>query len=893
MTFLHDGDRARIAARWLSFLGLAGVLSLALAEPADSAGGGRVNLALVATSSTSFVSGHETIGALNDGFTPENSDDKRHGAYGNWPRSGTQWVQYDWTQPIRTDRIEVYWFDDHRGVRLPKACRLQYWDGTAFVPVPKADGPGLAEHRFNAATFPEVTTTRLRLELDSDGTSSTGILEWRVLDSGQSPNFPPVVQAGPDRTVVLPGATYLNGAVRDDGKPTASPRLQWRRASGPGQVTFSDPASLAPTARFSAAGTYVLELTADDGAARSAAMVRVEAVPAPPKGHLVPVWTTPWRDASPFWQPRLKSVVCRWIPHCVRKIEDPALPEGGLENFVQAANKLAGRPAKHVGAPFANTWVYNTVEAICLALMLDAQGDAELATAQAGLRTTLEQWIPKLLAAQESDGYLHTQYTIQGHPRWSNKDDHEGYQAGYFIEAAMAHYRLTGGRDRRMFDAALRLADCWVKNIGPAPKKAWHDGHQELEQALVKLARFLEHYEPSIPGRPYVELARFLLDNRHDGDAYDQTHLPVTRQYEAVGHAVRALYSYTGMADVAMETGDPDYHSAVRSLWENIVNRKYYVTGGVGSGETSEGFGRDYSLPSRAYCETCAGSGELFFQQRMQQIYRESRYADLAEETLFNAILGGLDLAGENFTYTNPLDSGEKRYAWHVCPCCVGNLARTLLSLPTWTYTRDATTLCVNLFAGGQVEVGAFGGTPVRVEQATDYPWRGGVQIVMHPARPARFTLKVRVPDRQTSALYRVAPATGALTGLTLNGRPMSARMERGYVTLTRSWREGDRLAFEVPLPVQRIHAAPELPSLAGRVALRRGPLLYNLESVDQNLESVLAPDAPLTAEWKPELLGGVMAIRGTFADGQPLLAVPNYARLNRGGRSIVWIKER
>ena len=872
---------------------LAASLGFASLPFAVASGPNAVNLALVARSSTSFVSGHETLAAVNDGFTPENSDDKRHGAYGNWPRNGTQWVQYDWSQPIRTDRIEVYWFDDHRGVRLPKACRLQYWDGTAFVPVPKADGPALQEHRFNAATFPEVTTTRLRLEFDSEGTSSTGILEWRVLDSGQSPNFPPVVQAGPDRTVVLPGATYLAGAVRDDGKPSAPPRLQWRRASGPGRVTFSDPASLTPSARFSAAGTYTLELTADDGAAQAAAKVRVEAVPAPPKGHLVPVWTTAWQDTSPFWQPRLKGIVCRWIPHCVRKIEDPALAEGGLENFVQAANKLAGRPAKHVGAPFANTWVYNTVEAICLALMLDPQGDTELATAQAGLRATLDQWIPKLLGAQEPDGYLHTQYTIQGHPRWSNKDDHEGYQAGYFIEAALAHYRLTGGQDRRLFDAALRLADCWVKNIGPAPKRAWHDGHQELEQALVKLARFLEQYEPSIPGRPYVQLAKFLLDDRWNGDAYDQTHLPVTRQYEAVGHAVRALYSYTGMADVAMETGDPDYHSAVRSLWDNIVNRKYYVTGGVGSGETSEGFGRDYSLPNRAYCETCAGSGELFFQQRMQQIYREARYADLAEETLFNAILGGLDLAGENFTYTNPLDSGEKRYGWHVCPCCVGNLARTLLSLPTWCYTRDATTICVNLYAGGQVNVGAFGGTPVKVEQVTDYPWRGGVQLALHPARPARFTLKVRVPDRQSSALYRVTPATGPIAGLTLNGRPVAAKTERGYLTLTRTWREGDRLAFELPLPVQRIHAAPELPSLAGRVALRRGPLLYNLESVDQDLESVLAPDAPLSAEWQADLLGGVTVIRGTLADGKPLQAVPNYARLNRGGRSIVWLKER
>ncbi len=209
------------------------------------------NLALVAKSSTSYVSGHETITALNDGYDPEHSNDKSHGAYGNWPRTGTQWVQYEWSQPISVARTDVYWFDDRGGVRLPKACRLKYWDGANFVEVANPAGLGLAANRYNTTTFAEVTTTRLRLEFDSDGGASTGVLEWRVYDSGKSPNFPPAVSAGVDRFVVISGQTYLSGAVKDDGKPRPAPAVQWSKESGPGKVTFADANAAETTARFS------------------------------------------------------------------------------------------------------------------------------------------------------------------------------------------------------------------------------------------------------------------------------------------------------------------------------------------------------------------------------------------------------------------------------------------------------------------------------------------------------------------------------------------------------------------------------------------------------------------------------------------------------------------
>ena len=882
------------ALSWLSVV-VAGVLASYAGAAQDRASAPRegINLALVAESSTSFVSGHETITALNDGSNPAHSDDKSHGAYGNWPKSGTQWVQYEWKQPISTSRIDVYWFDDSRGVRLPKECRLKYWDGKSFVPVGNASGLGLAKNKFNTTTFDEVSTTKLRLEMDSNGTFSTGILEWRVYDSGKSPNFAPSVKAGVDRVVVLPGKTYLSGTVRDDGKAKAVPTVVWSKESGPGEVTFENANAATTTAKFSSPGAYVLKLTASDGELSASDTLSVAVDPAPPAVHLTPVYTSTYKINNPLWNHRLKALIVNWIPHCYNTISDPNLKEGGIQNFVEAGNKLAGRPHKgHTGAVFANAWVHNTVEAMCVALMVDPQGDAEIIAAQKAIREKLEDWIPKILSAQEPDGYLQTCYTLNNLRRWTNKSDHEDYLAGYFIESAIAHFQMTKGTDRRMYDAAKKLADCWCNNIGPAPKKSWYGGHQELEQALVRFARLVEDVEGAGKGRKYVELAKFLMDCRRNGDEYDQTHLPAIQQYEAVGHAVRAVYSYSGMADIAMETGDVDYHSAVKSLWSNIVNRKYYVTGGVGSGETSEGFGKNYSLPNNAYCESCAGCGELFFQYKMNLIYHDAKYADLYEETIYNAILGSIDLEGKNFTYTNALDSGGKRYPWHGCPCCVGNIPRTLLMMPTWMYTKDNGGVYVNLFVGSTVDVGKVAGTDVQLAQATDYPWSGKVSITVNPAQARQFAVRVRVPNRNVSGLYTSTPAVNGIASLAVNGAAVTPAVENGYAVINRTWSAGDKIELELPMQVQRVKASEKVAADVGRVTLRYGPLIYNIEAIDQKMDQVLGGDSKLSVEWKPELLGGVMVIKGTFADGSAMMAIPNYVRNNRGGRSMVWIRD-
>jgi len=727
--------------------------------------------------------------------------------------------------------------------------------------------------------------------------------------------------AGVDRIVVLPGKTYLRGWAGHGEPPRRAPRrgaavdstppapegppskVRWSKQSGPGSVTFADPTSLVTTATFSAPGAYLLALTADDGTATATSTLAVKVELPPPAMPLEPIAAARYSFDSPLWNHRARALIVDWIPHVIDHLSDLSLNTGGIDNFIEAGKKLRGEPyGKHKGYVFSNAYVHNAVESMSVALMVDPKGDAEMIAAQDRMRSTLDAWIPIILAAQEPDGYMQTAFTLprvsnaggNANPgpfdHWERRADHEGYTGGYFIESAIAHYTMTGHTDARLYNAARKLADCWCANLGPAPKKAWYDGHQEMEQALVRLGRFVNENEKAGDGQQYIDLAKFLLDNRYhtakterERSEYDQSHLPVIEQYEAVGHAVRAVYNYSGMADVAMETRDPDYRSAVRSLWDNIVNRKYYVTGGVGSGETSEGFGPNYSLRNNSYCESCSSCGEIFFQWKLGLTYHESHYADLYEETLYNALLGGLALDGKTFYYPNPLDARTPRADWAGVPCCVGNIPRTLLSLPLWMYTRGSDGIRVNLFAGSTVTVNDVGGTNVELTQKTNYPWDGKVAITVKPSAAKKFSIHVRVPNRAVSELYTSAPQSDGITTLAVNGSRVKQEIEHGYAVITRTWKPGDVIELELPMRVQRVRAADAVVADRGKVALRYGPLLYSVEKVDvDDLAKILPSDAPLTAEWRGDLLGGVVVIKGTFADGSPLLAIPNFARMNR-----------
>ena len=729
--------------------------------------------------------------------------------------------------------------------------------------------------------------------------------------------------AGIDRVTIMPGKTYLRGWAgygdpprpqrprRGEAAPPSPPpppgpppTVTWSKASGPGNVTFADAKALITTATFSAPGAYVLKLTATNGTETASSTLNVSVETAPPLKQLDAVYTKKFKVDSPLWNKRAKALVVNWIPKCVRFINRDDLPvgPGGIDNFVEAGKKLRGeKHGAHKGYVFSNAWVHQTVESMCIALMMDPQGDQEIIKAHEFMRATLEDWIPKILAAQEPDGYLQTAFTlprvngrgeVNNGPfeRWARRGDHEGYVAGYFLESAINHYLMTEKKDARLYNAAKKLADCWYNNIGPAPKKPWYDGHQEMEQALVRFGRFVNDMEGGGKGDRYIQLAKFLLDCRYtaarddrERQEYDQSHLPVTQQYEAVGHAVRAAYNYSAMADVAVETHDVDYQSAVKSLWDNIVNKKYYVTGGIGSGETAEGFGPNYSLRNNAYCESCSTCGLIFFQWKMNLAYHDAKYADLYEESMYNALLGSYDLDGQSFYYQNPLDASLRRTEWHVCPCCVGNIPRTLLMFPTWTYAKNADGIFVNMFVGSTIALENVAGTDVEMVQKTNYPWDGKVAITVNPKTAKRFSVRVRVPNRAVSKLYQGTPDVSGLVSLAVNGSAVKPVMEKGYAVITRNWKAGDRIELEIPMKIQRVKGIDKIEATRGKVALRYGPLMYNIEHIDNpDITKALAPNSPLVAEWKPDMLQGVTVIKGTFSDGSPMVAIPNYARLNR-----------
>lgn len=728
-----------------------------------------------------------------------------------------------------------------------------------------------------------------------------GTLPLRAVEPAQTAEN---VKAGVDRTVVLGGKTYLTGELaassEDENRPT---KVAWSKVSGPGEVEFADANALAATAQFSKLGEYVLKLKVGKGNASQSFTLAVKVVAPPPKTRLESVETVRHKINSPLWSGRIKAQIVSWIPHLIDKLNEPELSEGGMNNFIAAGAKLAGKPhTKGGGHVASDAWTYNTVESICLALLVDPQGDQEIIKAQKAMKATLEDWIPKILSAQEPDGQLQTYFTLNDLEYWSaeNHRHHEGYVAGYFIDAAAVHYEMTSCKDTRLYDGAKKLADCWCNNVGPAPKKAWYNGHQGMEMALVRLGRLVNRTEGDGKGDKYIELAKFLLDCRKDGVKHVQAHVPVIQQYEAAGHAVRATYNYAAMAGVAMETCNVDYQSAVASIWDNLVHRKYYITGGVGSAVGSaEGFGPDYVLPNGAYCEACSSCGEIFFQHQMSMLQQDSKYADLFEETLYNAMLGSIDLKGTGFYYRNQLESPYQRYPWHGCPCCVGNIPRTLLALPTWMYNKSTDGIYVNLFIGSSMTVKDVAGTDIKMVQVTDYPWSGKVSITVNPTAEKEFGVKIRIPRRSVSDLYAQTPQADGITSIALNGSTITPPMEKGYAVIRRTWKAGDRIDLVLPMKVQRVKSINKVEANRGRVALRYGPMVYSVELVDQPMDKVLKATSALSAEWRSDFLDGVVVIKGKWADGSPLLAIPNYARENRAAhlkkhiiRSMVWIND-
>lgn len=618
-----------------------------------------------------------------------------------------------------------------------------------------------------------------------------------------------------------------------------------------------------------------------------------------------------------FWLPRIETNRIVTIPFAMQKNRET----GRIKNLAIAAGRAEG---KYQGRRFNDTDVYKVIEGAAYSLTVHPDPDLE---------KQLDELIDLIAAAQEEDGYLYAARTADpenpapgaGPERWSRLNgSHELYNAGHMYEAAVAYTQATG--KSAFLDVAVRNADLLVKTFGPK-KRLDYPGHQEVEIGLAKLFR-------TTGNRAYLELAKFFLDSRGGEQAgepyaedsafaiynrkpYMQAHKPVLEQGEAVGHAVRAAYMYSGMADVAALGNHAPYIKAIDRLWENVVGKKLYLTGGIGARHTTEAFGDAYELPNEtAYTETCAAIGNVFWNHRMFLMHGDGRYMDVLERTLYNGALSGVSLQGDCFFYQNPLASrgDRERSPWFEVSCCPGNITRFLPSVPGYIYAQKDDSLYVNLYIQNSAVL-ELKGRKLCIRQETEYPWQGHIKISLFPETDITFELKVRIPGwaRELpvpSDLYRYVARSGLFPSLKVNDLPLDIKLDKGYASLRRTWTAGDVVEVELPMPVRRVLAHESVEADRGRMALERGPLVYCVEEVD-HVESVHDMVVPDHIEFKiskqPELLKGIVAITGevevaseaaagkvSAAKTRTLFAIPYYAWAHRGpGEMAVWLKRK
>lgn len=623
----------------------------------------------------------------------------------------------------------------------------------------------------------------------------------------------------------------------------------------------------------------------------------VDDPPVAPTRALTPVPFTEVRFEDEFWAPRIETNRSVTVPYCFRKSEET----GRISNFAKAGGLV---PGGFEGIYYNDSDVYKIIEGA--AYSLAARPDPKL-------DAYLDDLIATIAAAQREDGYLNTFHTLaEPENRWGNiKDKHELYCAGHLFEAAVAHHRATG--KRTLLDVALKLADHIDAVFGPG-KRTDPPGHQEIEIGLVRL------YDLTGEER-YLDLANFFLEQRgrHEGrpnyGRYAQDHLPVTEQDEPVGHAVRAMYMYCGMADVAALTNNRSYLDALDRLWRDEVDTKLYLTGGIGARRHGEAFGDDYELPNdTAYNETCAAIGNAMWNHRMNLLSGDARYADVVERVIHNGFLAGVSLDGNRFFYPNPLSShgSYHRSPWFDCSCCPVNVVRFVPSLPGYAYARDEEGVYVNLFVQGEATV-PIRGEDVTIRQETRYPWDGRVTMTVEPTTAREFSLNVRIPgwarNRPVpSDLYRYEnPEVAEAWSIAVNGEPIRIdSLDDGYASIERTWSPGDTVTLNLPMPIRLVRAHEKVEADRGRVAIERGPIVYCVEAVDaggkvRNL--YLPDDLDLRTEHRPDLLGGVTVVTGTARarvrvdDGSvetrdvPFTAIPYYAWDHReAGEMAVWL---
>jgi len=619
-----------------------------------------------------------------------------------------------------------------------------------------------------------------------------------------------------------------------------------------------------------------------------------------------PVPFTAVKVHDSFWSPRMETNRVTTVWYDFQKCEET----GRIDNFAKAGRLMAGA---FRGTPFDDSDVFKVIEgaAYTLAVHPDPKLDQYL-----------DDLIGKIAAAQEPDGYLYTARTIDpkcrvdffGPTRWSNLAvSHELYNVGHLYEAAVAHFQATGKRS--LLNVAIKNADLICKTFGPEPNQLREPpGHEEIEIGLVKLFR-------TTGDRKYLAQARFFCDIRGRAETHklrganQQDDKPIIEQTQAVGHAVRAGYFYSGVADVAALTGDAGYVQAIDRIWEDVVGRKMHLTGGIGASPKGEAFGADYDLPNaNAYLETCAAIANAFWNERMFLLHGDAKYLDVLERVIYNGFLSGVSLSGDRFFYPNPLESDGKtkfnhgsceRAPWFGCSCCPVNDVRFIPEIASYIYATRDRELFVNLFVGGAAQVNVAG-TAVEVKQATHYPWAGKVLITLVPKRAAKFTVNVRIPGWARgkpvpSDLYHYAdaePGAGtAAAGLTIkvNGQDFpGSPTDKGFLRIARKWQPGDTIELDLPMPVRRVLAHANVQANRNRFAVERGPLVYCAEGADNGgrvLDKVFPGKLRFEVQPRPDLLGGVTTVKMSAEEGEAALTcIPYYAWCHRGPNEMrVW----
>jgi DUF1680 family protein len=632
-----------------------------------------------------------------------------------------------------------------------------------------------------------------------------------------------------------------------------------------------------------------------------------------------PVPFTSVKLSDQFWTPRIETNRTVTIPASFARCEST----GRVKNFVMAA--------EHKGKfctvyPFDDTDIYKTIEGASYSLA--EHPDPKLSA-------YLDSLITIVGKAQEPDGYLYTARSIDplhpqswaGTERWMNesKMSHELYNCGHMYEAAAAHYMATGKRN--FLNIALRNADLLVRTFGPG-KLHVAPGHEIVEMGLVRLYR--------ISGKKdYLNLAKFFIDergrkqynakskNEWENGMYFQDDKPVVQQDEAEGHAVRAMYLYSGMADVAALTGDTAYLAAIDRIWNNMVGKKMYVQGSIGAVGDGERFGDNYELPNAtAYNETCAAIGNVFWNQRMFLLHGDSKYIDVMEKTLYNGLISGVGLDGKSFFYTNAMqikngfsgvDTEPERSGWFTCSCCPTNVVRLIPSIPGYIYAEKGNAVYVNLFISGTGNL-TLNNNAVKIIQQNNYPWDGGLLFTIVPAKAMEMDLKIRIPgwaqnEAMPSDLYSYEKKSAQQVEIKVNGMPVNYKIEKGYAVLSRKWKKNDKVEVNMPMDVRRVVANNKIEEDNGKIALQRGPVMYCAEWKDNNgmASNIIIPKgAVFKPEFEAGLLNGVTVLKAEVksinvdALGQnvstqstTLTAIPYYSWANRGkGEMMVWFPE-